>query len=228
MATLEQWENRETARMFDEDFIPTDKQITQIENCINHLPIQVSHNNPDLPNFLIFKLTPNDEKLKKFLVKQIFHTEDKRDYFTGLYEAPYVFIFVELMKNQKHSVEGSDHVLFTNLGFYMGALTTEAVSLDLDVCQIACAAKATKKFTDRITKKLIKRFEKEFSVIKETHSEYPQMCLGPVMAAVGVGKGSSFPAGKALSKSYIIHKDLQLPTYPSKKLEKRQPFMYAK
>src|SRR6056300_1543802 len=128
MATLEQWQRRNTVREFDREFIPSKEQLTHIENCINLLPVQLTGTNRKFPNVVVMKLTPDDTELKKQMVERIFNiTEHPAEFFTQIYDAPYVYCLFETTYNGEY-VEKSETVVALNTGVACGAILTEALS----------------------------------------------------------------------------------------------------
>jgi hypothetical protein len=140
----EKWKKRKTVRYFDSKAIPSTDKIEKLEHCINFLPIQTSTANSSLPNFLVFKVSPDEYQFKYDLLTNVFHTKEKDEYFCYLYDAPYVFIMVELTTigplGDVSCIEPNNLILHTNLGVTMGALVSEAVNNELSVATLACTS----------------------------------------------------------------------------------------
>ena len=227
MASIESWKNRYTVREFDSTKIPTTEQIKHITDCLNYMPMQVTEDNPRLPNHFIFMLTPEDTEIKKLLVQHVFYIENPNEHFTALYDAPYVFLLVDTLRyyegcNQFSPV--ADTAVFSvGIGVTTGVILTQALEAGLDVCQIAC----TKKFEDSDTKSskilnlLNKRFAKEIKTLTDVHNEY-KIKIGRIELGIGVG------FGKPTTKNpKDVHKKTGLPFDSTRKLTKKQPFMYV-
>lgn len=232
MATEEQWKKRISTRCFDQENIPDIKLIEEIETCLNFLPIQISENNEDKPNYLVFRLNPDDKELKEFLVRNVFNINDDygpEEYFTELVDAPYTYIFVRLDIGKGSPVEENSAILFRNVGVAVGALVAEAVSRDIDICQIACTGGYDKypaensKIDIRISRALNKRFHKEINYFKKEYGE--KLKLGRIEMGIGLG------FRKILEDARYIkyHKELGLPTvFHSKLPDRKYPFMFVR
>lgn len=227
MANIESWKNRYTVREFDSTKIPTKEQIKHITDCLNYMPVQVTETNPRLPNHFVFMLTPEDTEIKKLLVQDLFYITNPTEHFTALYDAPYVFLLVDILRhyegiNQISPVADS-LVFLVGVGVTTGVILTQALEVGLDVCQIAC----TKDFEDsdpkaiEITNLLKKRFAKEIETLTDVHKEY-KIDIGHIELGIGVGFGKT-PTQNPMD----IHPKTGLPFDPTKKLTKKQPFMYV-
>jgi hypothetical protein len=220
----EQWKKRKTVRYFDSKVIPSTDKIEKLEHCINFLPIQTSIANNSLPNFLVFKVGPDEYQFKYELLTNVFHTKEKDEYFCCLYDAPYVFIMVELttigLLGDVATVEPDNIILHTNLGVTMGALISEAVSNDLSVTTLACTAGSINHDI------LNKKYNTELQKFREIHKNQ-KLSLGEVLGAVCVGyePPTIIPYAHPVT-GLSKHKTLNLNYRPYKKLNKNQPFMY--
>lgn len=230
MATIEQWHNRQTARNFVKNYTPDPNTLENIETCLNLLPLQVTHSNRSDPNFFIFRLDPEDSNLKYELVKSVFYIDDPTEYFTSIYEAPYVYLFIEALRDLQ-PVEKNGNILHTNMGVACGAMITEVIGHGLDACSIACA-QATWDYPKqapaklRIYKKLANRFHSQIQTIKIAHGK--NFDLGSVMMAICVGKRVPLKQ-KITSATYDMHHELNLPYFAYSKLPRRvQPFSFIR
>ena len=232
MATEEQWKKRISTRCFDQENMPDIKLIEEIETCLNFLPIQISENNSNKPNYVVFRLNPDDKQLKEFLVRNVFNINDDygpEEYFTELVDAPYTYIFVRLDIGKHSPIEPNSNILFRNVGVAVGALVAEAVSRDIDICQIACTGgypigpKENSKVDKRVSRALIKRFHKEMNYFKKTYGE--KLKFGRIEMGIGLGFRKILD-----DASYIqYHKELELPTvFQSKLPDRKYPFMFVR
>lgn len=222
MATNEQWKNRISVRTFDQDLIPDIEIISEIEDCLNYLPIQVTPSNKDKPNFLVFRLNPEDNTLKEFLVRNVFFINKPDEYFTELYEAPYTYIFVDAMYNNI-PVETDPVVFSRNIGVACGAMVSESISRNIDICQIGCTQELQPKKIKAVRKKLYKRFKKQINTFKKMYGD--EFDIGNIELGLGLG----FRKESKSLKLYIHHPKLSVPTAVRRKLTNRkQPFMFIK
>lgn len=227
MASIESWKNRYTVREFDSTKIPTTEQIKHITDCLNYMPIQVTEDNPRLPNHFVFLLTPEDTEIKKLLVQHVFYIENPKEHFTALYDAPYVFLLVDILRNYESinqiSAVADTPVFLVGIGVTTGVILTQSLEAGLDVCQIACTRDledSDPKFIE-IYNILKQRFAKEIKILTTVHNEY-KIDIGHIELGIGVG------FGKTPTKNPIgIHKKTRLPFDSTKKLTKKQPFMYV-
>jgi hypothetical protein len=226
MANIKSWKNRYTVREFDSSKIPTKQQIKHITDCLNYMPVQVTEDNPRLPNHFIFLLTPEDTEIKKLLVQDFFYIKNPAEHFTALYDAPYVFLLVDVLRhyiNEPVSPVADTAVFSVGVGVTTGVILTQALEAGLDVCQIAC----TKDFEDsdpksiEINNLLKNRFAKEIKKLKTVHNEY-KIDIGKIALGIGVGFGKP-----TRQNTTDIHKETGLPFDSTKKLTKKQPFMYV-
>jgi hypothetical protein len=227
MASIQSWKNRYTVREFDTTKIPTTEQIKHITDCLNYMPVQVTEDNPRLPNHFVFMLTPEDTEIKKLLVQKVFYITNPDEHFTALYDAPYVFLLVDILRhyttpNQISSVADTP-VFLVGVGVTTGIILTQALESGLDVCQIAC----TSNFEDsdprslEIINLLKKRFAEEIKTLTTVHKEY-KIDIGSIALGIGVGFGKP-----TTQNTTDIHKKTGLPFDATKKLTKKQPFMYV-
>ena len=222
MATLEQWKNRKSTRSFNRNKIPDFNTILEIENCLNYLPIQVTDSNRNKPNHLVFRLDPSDILLKQRLVNNIFSTPRPTEYFTEIYDAPYVYLLCEALLDGR-SVECDDFVIHRNVGFTAGVLISEAVSRNLDTGQIACVQDVSKKpiIKGKVEGMLNKRFKEELLQLRNAHGN--NLGIGQINMAVCLGYKQ-----KHEHNQYIKHPVLQRKTFTGSKLPNRnQPFMFV-
>lgn len=222
MATLEQWKNRKSIRSFDRNKIPDFNTILEIENCLNYLPIQVTNWNKNKPNHLVFRLDPSDIKLKQMLVKNIFFTPRPTEYFTEIFDAPYVYLLCEALLDES-SIELDDIVVHRNMGVTAGVLISEAVSRNLDTGQIACVQDVSKKpiIKSKVEGMLNKRFKKELLQLRNAHGN--NLGIGQINMAVCLGFKQ-----KHEDNQYIKHPVLNKKTFTGSKLPNRnQPFMFV-
>ena len=229
MATLEQWQNRETARSFY-NTIPDIKIIQEIDQCLNHMPIQVTSKNKKNPNFAILRLGPNDTDIKELLVRKVFFVTEPLEYFTAIYDAPYVYLFLEALIDGQ-PVERTDDVIHRNMGVVCGGLITEAIGRGLDAGSFACA-QATWDYPEyrpltthkKLYKILNQRFAKQIAALKNAHGE--NFGLGSVMMAVSVGYAKPLlPRGSRVLERHPI---LGVPYVNfGKNPNKAQPFHIA-
>lgn len=225
MATFEQWKNRISVRTFDQDRIPDIKLISEIEDCLNYLPVQVTPANKDKPNFLVFRLNPEDKSFKEFLVRNVFFINNPDEYFTELYEAPYTYIFVDIEYN-KCAVEPDTTVSARNVGVACGAIISEAISRNIDICQIACVQEATPEKLKTIRIELHKRFPKEIETFRKIHGD--RLGLGNIIMGIGLGFRKNSETD-ILAQLYFEHEELKIPTTVHKKITNRkQPFLFVK
>lgn len=225
MATSEQWKNRISVRTFDQNFIPDIELISEIENCLNYLPVQITQANKDKPNFLVFRLNPEDKPFKEFLVRNVFFINNPDEYFTELYEAPYTYIFVDMEYN-KCVVEPDTVVSARNLGVACGALVSEAISRNIDICQIACVQEPTPEKLKTIRIELHKRFPKEIETFRKLYGD--RLGLGNIVMGIGLGFRKNQEIYTRV-QTYVEHEELKVPTEVGRKITNRtQPFMFVK
>lgn len=224
MPNLDTWKKRYTVRDFDMEKIPTECQIRHITDCLNYLPMQVTDNNPNLPNHLVLRLNPEDRELKKFLVKNYFHDPEKIEHFTTLFEAPYLFLLTDILKYDKRSkkylsIESTSRFMM-HLGLTTGVIISQSIEIGLDVCQIACTS-SDNQIRDNVICMLNERFKKEIDVLIQIHGISLQ--IGELRIGIGVGFGNP------LSNNYnkIMHEELEVYYFSAKKFTKKQPFMYV-
>jgi hypothetical protein len=226
MATIQSWKNRYTVREFDSTKIPTKEQIRHITDCLNYMPVQVIETNPDLPGHFVFLLTPEDDKLKKILVENLFYITNPTEHFTALFDAPYVFLLVDVLRQYEYGMSSTVNdmsVFATGLGVTTGVILTQALEAGLDVCQIAC----TKDLRDdliqstKISNALKKRFSKEIETLTNVHNDYI-IDIGSIELGIGVGFGKD-----TRGTEIVVHPETGLPFDPTRKLVKKQPFMYV-
>lgn len=226
---MESWKNRYTVREFDSTKIPTTEQIKHITECLNYMPIQVTAENKDLPNHLVFMLTPEDTEIKRMLVQDFFYITGPTEHFTALYDAPYVFLLVDILRHYITIPPASvadTAVFFTGIGVTTGVILTQSLEAGLDVCQIAC----TRGFHDddpksiEIKNILKKRFAKEIETLSAVHNEYT-IDIGIIALGIGVGFGKK-PKEPNEVPNTNVHTETGLFFDPRKKLTKKQPFMY--
>lgn len=221
MANIDQWKNRHTAREFDTTRIPSQEQIKHITSCLNYMPIQAtSSNNLHLPNHLVFLLNPDDVELKQHLVNYVFKSPEGDEHFTALYDAPYVFLLVDLLvKDRKHvrSVECDPAPFFMSVGLTTGIILSQALEVGLDVGQFACVNTTNSKKTLQI---LNNQFESEIKELTNVHASY-KIKIGEVMMGIGVGYS------KELKNNVMAnHTATNLKFFSGKRLDKKQPFMF--
>lgn len=228
MANTDQWKKRYTVRQFDTTKIPTKEQIAHITECINYMPIQVTHLNGNLPTHFVFMLTPEDRSIKEFLVRNLFHNPEKSEYFTALYDAPYLFLIMEVVKShdgQTYDGVETTHITAVSAGLITGVILSQALEAGLDVCQIACVedinALENKKIKSQFYKIIKTRFAKELEILSSIHNT-TLISVDKISLGIGVGYG------KELSTDYSAkHPELGLEMNPSRKLIKKQPFMFV-
>ena len=226
MATLEQWRNRTTARSFY-DTIPDVNIMQEIDECLNHMPIQVTSTNKKHPNFAILRLGPKDKDIKEALVRKVFFITEPTEYFTAVYDAPYVYLFLEALIDNA-PIELSDNIVHTNMGVVCGGLITEAIGRGLDAGSFACAqvtwdyvAKQPNKTHKKLHNSIHQRFAKQIAALKTAHGE--NFGLGSVMMAVCVGHAK--PLVTRGSPVLERHPALSLPYVNFGKVpNKAQPF----
>ena len=221
MTNIKQWENRYTPREFDSTLIPTQEQIKCITDCLNYMPIQAtSSNNLQLPNHLVFLLTPNDVELKNHLVKHVFMTPEGDEHFTALYDAPYVFLLADLLVEENNvfrSAETALAPLFTSVGLTTGVILSQALEAGLDVGQFACVNPTQ---IEKTLEKINNRFKNEIKELTNVHTPY-KIKIGEILMGIGIGRGK-----KAKHNAMKIHENTNLNFYQGKKLIKKQPFMF--
>lgn len=134
---LAAWKKRYTVRRFDTDFIPPKESINQLVKCMEYVPLQLGN-----IDHLWTVLGPNDAEIKRWLVDNIYYTNDEeqghKEYFTMLAEAPYVFHSFRLAWDNSLFRQNKLNEVVRNNSFHAGVLLSEALKLDLDVAQICC------------------------------------------------------------------------------------------
>ena len=232
MTNIKQWENRYTAREFDSTLIPTREQIKCITDCLNYMPIQAtSSNNLQLPNHLVFLLTPNDVELKNHLVKHVFKLPEGTEHFTALYDAPYVFLLMDLLvedRNHFRSVELDLAPAFTSVGLTTGVILSQALEAGLDVGQFACVNPTN---IEKTLEKINNRFKNEIKELTNVHAPY-KLKIGDILMGIGVGYGKNSKNKTILntlsnsSTSVKTHEGTNLKFFAGKSVVKKQPFMF--
>jgi hypothetical protein len=225
MPKVDIWKKRYTAREFYSSQIPTIQQINHITDCLNYLPIQHTDKNKNLPNHLVLLLTPNDTDLKKHLVLNLFHDPEKIEHFTGLYEAPYLFLITDILKYNSRfknyeSVE-KDSTFLTHIGLTTGVILSQALEVGLNVSQIACTSTDVHANLE-INSMLNNRFSREISRLRTIHRTKIKI----EQVRMGIGIGFAKPLSSEFTRK--THPELDVFFYPSRRFRKKQPFMFVK
>ena len=186
--SLEAWKSRYTVRRFDTEYIPNREKIDYLKNCIEFIPSQLG-----VIDHIWCVLGPDHREQKKWLVDNIYFCDDKDmghyEYFTALMEAPYVFHSFRVIhpRNTRFGNQSMNQVTRNN-AFHAGAIVTEALKQDLDVCQICCTD-GTVVNPDIMWEYREKIWNAYGKLLKAARPEASAAYIGEPMISIGLGKG---------------------------------------
>ena len=189
---IEKWKNRWTVRRFDTSYIPEKEKIAHLRKMFEYIPAQLG-----TIDHIWTVLGPNKKQLKEWLVHNYYHTFDEntgmKEYFTALIDAPYVFHSFKITYPQGYldRIPKSTEATRNN-AFHAGCLVNEALSIGLDVAQIACTdglVSSKKDVTPTYKQKMWDLHRDLFLRIRPDLDLYKEDIIGIPLISVGVGKG---------------------------------------